>query len=586
MLRTEILTDFAELARLAPHWDRLWQADPRTSLFGGFTWSRVAWEAFGETRRLCTVVVWEGDQIKAILPLAVESGTLGFIGSPQSDYNDLLCTADGGPEVLDAALGALQASPMAFCRGVLENVPADSRLMTLLPAVGPRVRRGLHATEAAMCRSIDLSIGADAVDQLLGSKRFSKLEKRLKRLGEVSFRHLEDRSEAKAHLDGLYRQHIARRALIGGQSDCRDPRFRRFYELIIETFDPAGPLRFSVLEIAGRAVAYHFGFEFDGAFLYYKPTFDIDYWDYSLGDVLLGRLLDYFRQRGLRRFDFTIGDEAYKNRFTNREVPCYSIHLFPPRLSARVSRLGLQVKDRFKRWPAMFARVKSAGQRVAGTVRFLQAAGRQSGLTGAMGGLACWAWRRTIRDRRTAVALAAQADQLQPGLDGLEIRQCGLGDLARAVAEGVELPQPNALTEARQRLHRGDRLFLVWRAGQCVHIAWAAMASQLGPPSEGNKLPVVLLEHPAWVVYDCWTPASARGQAICGCVMARLAAEAFGPGEHWVYCPHAGCPARPSVERAGFQPRFLLTSTTWFGRFQRGRIESRSEPWSPPGKQP
>ena len=103
----------------------------------------------------------------------------------------------------------------------------------------------------------------------------------MRRLGSLRFYHLEDRGEIRRHLPRFFDQHILRRALAGGRSHFLVAENRLFYEHLIDGLDPSRELRFGVLELDGRPLAYHLGFEVNGRFTWYKPSFDVDYWDLS-----------------------------------------------------------------------------------------------------------------------------------------------------------------------------------------------------------------------------------------------------------------------------------------------------------------
>src|SRR5262249_22618932 len=152
----------------------------------------------------------------------------------------------------------------------------------------------------------------------LGKESLRRHHKKLSKLGEVRLRHLEDPEEVERHLPAFFRLHVARRALAGDRSlFCRDEP-RAFYRALVRELDARDALRFAVLEVDGRPVAYHLGFECGGKFIWYKPAFDVAYWDYSPGEVLIKALLEYVADHELEEFDFTTGDEAFKGRFANR----------------------------------------------------------------------------------------------------------------------------------------------------------------------------------------------------------------------------------------------------------------------------
>jgi CelD/BcsL family acetyltransferase involved in cellulose biosynthesis len=117
-----------------------------------------------------------------------------------------------------------------------------------------------------------------------------------------------------------------------------------------------GWLRFDVLLLDGRPLAFHFGFEYRNRFFWYKPTFDTAWAGYSPGEVMLKFLLQDAIDRELSEFDFTVGDEPYKYRFCNeirenRQIVAYSSALdyWVSRGSLICKRLKTHIRTRFGR---------------------------------------------------------------------------------------------------------------------------------------------------------------------------------------------------------------------------------------------
>src|SRR5262245_18635830 len=91
IVRSEVLTDFAQLERLTDQWDQLWNGNPRREIFTKFPWVRAWWHAYARQRSLCTPAVFNEDRLVGVLPVVAEGRTLRFLGTPGADYNDLLC---------------------------------------------------------------------------------------------------------------------------------------------------------------------------------------------------------------------------------------------------------------------------------------------------------------------------------------------------------------------------------------------------------------------------------------------------------------------------------------------------------------
>jgi CelD/BcsL family acetyltransferase involved in cellulose biosynthesis len=572
-----LLTEFAELERLAPAWEALWQDDVRREIFGTFGWARAWWHAAGGRRVLCTPVVYRGDQPIGFLPLAREDRTLRFLSAPHADYNDLLCTESDSGAILEHALRQLLRSP-SWDRAVLENVPEGSRLLGCLGQLPPDLRGRLEVCASGTSTALDLREDRAArLQACLGKGHLKRDYKRLSKLGELRFRHLEEAGEIEAHLPNLFRMHIARRALAADRSlFCREEG-RSFYCALVQELDPRKELRFCVLDLNGRPIAYHLGFECAGKFTWYKPTFDVGYWDYSPGFVFMKPVLEYIAGRDIQEFDFTTGDEAYKGRFANRVRPQYTLHFFPARARGRAHQMALRAKGYVKSRPRLAAVVRSVAGTLSTTCGQARAALRHEGLGGAGRKLLRGAWRAAVRacdevlvfscggGAPTGAPVTPEPDvQIEPGT---------LAELAMLFPHYPDVIHPQYLHTARERLKRGDQVFIARRGGAVAAVAWVGTPVSPEPasgtgPTWHDQLPAAAL-----VISDCWTPPALRGQKILSHVLKALAADTLRKHQQvWFTCSVAAGIARREAEEVGFRLSCRWRQVHWFGRPARAEV--------------
>ena len=343
-LRCRILTDFSDLEAIAQNWERLWSLDPGKEIFQHFGWIRAWMRAFGKDHRLFTPVVYDGDEVVAILPLVECRRELHFIGYSTSDYNALLCGPEFAAEALALSLDTLfSARPRQWKKVVLENVREDATLSQAVAQLPGRWRRVIRTSRPTPCPTLILG---EAREQLLAGilskDKVRKTCKTILRLGDAGFRHLDTAAEIREHLPDFAQQHIARCVLDGRQSQFLRADYMSFCKYLTEELDPARQIRFSVLEISGKPVAYHLGFDVEGRYLFYKPAFDVDLWDYSPGQVLLFKLFESFRNSDIREFDLGQGGEPYKYRYSNACRENLTFTIYAPGIAGRVMRAYAQ----------------------------------------------------------------------------------------------------------------------------------------------------------------------------------------------------------------------------------------------------
>lgn len=340
-----IITTFEDLHKLRADWERLWTSAMRANVFNSFSYVEAWWRVYGERYRVFTPVVTDGDEVVAILPLILADSSLRFFCFSDADFNDAL-VKPGGAVAFRPLFATLEDARSQWTSCFLENVPEDSPLLQWLRGTS-LVRFSEHVLN--VCPTINLRKDREAeFERLLGKKPTTQEEKRLQRFGNLQFRHIEDRAEILNHLPVFFRQHAHRWALEGTRGRFTHETSRDFYKRIVMSLDPSRELRFSVLEAGSIPLAYHLGFEWGGRMLFFKPTFDIDYWDFSPGRVLLRKLLQYARDKNLEEFDFSIGDEDYKHKYANLTRHNYEIRIANTKLTSRVKLGGALAKHRVK----------------------------------------------------------------------------------------------------------------------------------------------------------------------------------------------------------------------------------------------
>jgi CelD/BcsL family acetyltransferase involved in cellulose biosynthesis len=338
VLRCELVTDFRRLQELAPEWQRLWQSDPQAEIFQTPEWAISWWRSFGHRCTLCSLVMFAGDEVVGIVPLVKRNGVIQFLGTPEADYADIVCAEEWASRVLATAFQTLLESP-GWNECCLHHLSKNSRVMRhyrdlprpLLPTVS--------------CMTSDPyqiflpNEGGAGFDSVLRKHHTKRIRNKLQKAGQVRFRHLETPQEAETQLSNFFDQHVRRFAGTGRQSIYADPEARQFLKALVEELGLRHRLRFGVLELDNRPLAWHLGFEVNAKFLLYQHTFDLDAASYTPGELLLWNLLAYSRDHGIREFDFGSGDELYKNRFSNSSRETFSLFLEPRSFTGRIRSL-------------------------------------------------------------------------------------------------------------------------------------------------------------------------------------------------------------------------------------------------------
>jgi CelD/BcsL family acetyltransferase involved in cellulose biosynthesis len=350
-IRAEIINQFSGLEFLSGDWDRLWQVSPVREVFTQLPWNRSSWSTYGNCGPVCTPVIYRENEVIGILPLINNGRILRFIGTPRSDYNDILCAETEALSVLETALSALMEVKSTWDYCCFENLPENSNLVKFHSRLNPRLQKRFKMIIQAPCPTLLLPV--DEKEQILASlmkkKSLKRHKNKLEKAGRLRFYHIEEREKIKKHLPLFFKQHMERRGKAGDRSLFYTEVAQNFYLQLIDELDPRRELRFAVLELDNRPVAYHFGFETGNKFIWYKPSFDVEFWKYSPGEVIIWNLLDYISQKNITEFDFTVGNEDFKTRFTNFVRSNHALYFFSTGVKAEIKKNIFQIKQQVKK---------------------------------------------------------------------------------------------------------------------------------------------------------------------------------------------------------------------------------------------
>lgn len=346
-IQVEILTHWPEqFPPLQQEWNSLVQklGSEVGTVFQTYEWNEAWWLSLGIPGHLRLVLIRQDGRLVGILPLHLDlTRTLRVIGSTNraSDYTDLILD----PEVPQALSRGLQA--------LTELTDWDTLELSQLPAHSPtRLLLESHSNESGWIPV--MTPYADAPHRRLGDPIEDREATKKKSLirhfngfareGKLEFTQTDQAEEALAELDTFFRQHIERRELAQDKSQFLRVEEREYYKKLVETLSRSGILRFATVRFNGEPVAYHLGFEYGGRFIWYKPTFATQYLKKSPGEVLLKFLMEDSIAKKLSEFDFTIGEESFKYRFSNGRRTIIRMNIYRNPWRGRAVRISQRLK--------------------------------------------------------------------------------------------------------------------------------------------------------------------------------------------------------------------------------------------------
>ncbi|MFH1982567.1 MAG: GNAT family N-acetyltransferase [Pseudomonadota bacterium] len=190
----------------------------------------------------------------------------------------------------------------------------------------------------------------------------ARQRRRLAALGVLRFVIVEDKPAVRVMTHRMIAQKRRRYIETAAPDLFLLPVYRQFYcEAADDLFD-AGRLHLSALLLDDTVVATHWGMVHNGCFYFLLPTFEGGRWrKFSPGRLLLEHLLEWAFAHHLGIFDFTIGTEAYKMDWCDRELTLYET-LLVRSSKGHAYRLGNISKRFIRQWPKLYTKLRSLRQ--------------------------------------------------------------------------------------------------------------------------------------------------------------------------------------------------------------------------------
>jgi CelD/BcsL family acetyltransferase involved in cellulose biosynthesis len=319
-IAVELIEQRSQIPLTAAEWNALVANNETNSIFQTYQWFDAWWRTFGDAHELFFLLLRQEGRIVGfgammLRRMAFGGRRLEFVGTGNADYQDFVVPQDK-QAALHAICEFLRAHSSRWRSAWLSNVPSQSSTNFYLREAGRRY--GLHLLEEGRVRCPALQLSdRESAAKLLKKYSLKRPLNWFSSRGEVRFRNVTSLDEIKDWLPVFFEQHADRWHAAGRASLFDTDRQRAFYLALAARLHAAGWLLFSVVEFNGQPIAFHFGFDYSGSLIWYKPSFEVRYAEHSPGLLLIRKIIEDGLERSKRELDFTIGEEAFKDRFAN-----------------------------------------------------------------------------------------------------------------------------------------------------------------------------------------------------------------------------------------------------------------------------
>lgn len=282
-------------------------------------WMRAWQDVFAPQACLRIRSLWKAGRMVGLAPLRVENGTARLIGDADvCDHLDLVCTAGQRREFCDALLDHLKAAGIR--RLDLNPLRPDS---VVVQALAPEARKRGYAvsiTAEEVLFEMDLPAAWEDYLQTLSGKQRHEVRRKLRRLeahAATAFHLVQEPTAVQAALRdflALFRQNRPDKAAF------MDARMEAYFRMLAVHVPET---RIGFLSVDGRPAAAVWCCDFGGTRYLYNSGYDAGLSHLSVGILCKILSIRDAIARGLTKYDFLKGEEAYKHRLGGQPVPTY-----------------------------------------------------------------------------------------------------------------------------------------------------------------------------------------------------------------------------------------------------------------------
>jgi ribosomal protein S18 acetylase RimI-like enzyme len=329
--------------RIACEWRRLCDESGDEEVFYRPEWAQAYLQAFEPNADVILISAWAGTKLRGILPLVRRRIIVGGLPIVKltlpANVHSLrasltVCPGEEGAAVLKELWAVTTDLPQWDTLDVANVVEGSGldRLIALARADGYRAAR--KRTSQTLHLSIDASTPEKALTQppwLAGTRpkfrsHLRRAKRQLEEQGTLELKHYSEAGpEALAKFYAL--EASGWKGAEGTAIKC-DAQTRQFYDAVAQAAARDGYLSLDFLELNGKPIAGHFGFNLRGRYFLAKAGYDEAFRRHGPGQLLVNEILSRTRERGLREFDF-VGPATWdESRWASARRNNYRIFIF------------------------------------------------------------------------------------------------------------------------------------------------------------------------------------------------------------------------------------------------------------------
>ncbi|UCF77834.1 MAG: GNAT family N-acetyltransferase [Candidatus Eiseniibacteriota bacterium] len=326
-----------------------------------FEWLSLWLKHLGSEHQLLTLLALKGDRAIGIAPLAVHRRsavyrgavslrTLSFVGHGFTDSSDFLVVEER-EQVLNAFIDYMFQNSELWDEMCLAHLSDQSPNFELLRQVLDREEYELQVEALIGCPYLRVEGEFEPYYIALGKNLKHDVAKKMRRLGEAG---IELDFDVLTQIDDNLLEELRdfnrkRFEATQHRSFFLDERRYGFVREVAGVFNQNGWWRLFLFRNKGALIAYRLCFAYGNVLYDWNTSYDVDYFKYSLGKILLKPVLEYCFEHGFKLFDFMAGDEDYKLKWTRTTRTNCQISVQKRSLKTRLARVYSRARKKLKK---------------------------------------------------------------------------------------------------------------------------------------------------------------------------------------------------------------------------------------------
>jgi CelD/BcsL family acetyltransferase involved in cellulose biosynthesis len=337
--------------QIAGEWRRLCDESGDEEVFYRPEWAQAYLHAFEPNADVVLISAWTGDKMRGILPLVRRRTIISGLPAVQlalpANVHSLrasltVCPGEEGSTVLKALWQAAKNLPHWDVLDVTNVVEGSSldRLVAAAQADGYRTAR--KRTSQTLYLPIAISSDASPIPStseksaaqppwLAGTRpkfrsHLRRAKRQLEEQGTLEVKHY-SAADPEALKKFYALEASGWKGTEGTAIKCH-PATRQFYDAVAQAAARDGYLSLDFLELNGKPIAGHFGFNLRGRYFLAKAGYDEAFRRHGPGQLLVNEILSQTLERELREFDF-VGPATWdESRWASARRTNYRVFIF------------------------------------------------------------------------------------------------------------------------------------------------------------------------------------------------------------------------------------------------------------------